>query len=646
MVEKGKPGSPNWLAKLIPVIGGILALYELVIASRVLTWFGVFLPAAQHRAISLFFALILIYALNSLSGKTRQPRLTWYDLLFLACGLVGAGYVAFNYEAVVDYSTYGYLDTFGIVITLVLAVSLFEASRRLIGWSLIVIIFFFGLITIFQNYLPGLLYGKGFPLDRLTYSVFVGSSGIFGTPLGVAVTIIITYIIFGRLLQQAGGGQWFINIALSITGWMRGGPAKATIVASCLFGMISGSPSASVATIGVISIPMMMRVGYPAKFAGAVEAVAGVGGQFMPPVMGAIAFIMAEWLNIPYSKIAIAAFMPAVLYYLVLYMSIHFEAKRLDLKAIPRSELPSLLSNFKKGWYYLLPLATLIYFLVIRSYPPEMAGLYCILVLIGVSFLVPEKEKHLGPRQIWNALVGSTKSWLITAGVTATVGMLISSLELSGLGIKFSSFILSISQGNLFLTLVLVGIASFILGTGLDSIPCYMTLAVLTAPALVELGVDAMTAHLFIIYWGLAAHITPPSCTPVFVACGISGGKIWETGWEAVRLGIAVYVVSFAFVYNPALLARGTALQISLAFVTAAIGSIFVAAAIRSFTGQKLHWLSRGLLFGGGLFLIGPTLFWSTLLGFGLGVAGIFYGLYATKKVYSPDSIKGVSSNP
>jgi len=268
-----------------------------------------------------------------------------------------------------------------------------------------------------------------------------------------------------------------------------------------------------------------------------------------------------------------------------------------------------------------------------------MAGLYCILVLIGVSFFSPEKEKHLGPRQIWKALVGSTKAWIITAGVTATVGMLISSLELSGLGIKFSAFILSLSQGNLFLTLLLVGIASFILGTGLDSIPCYMTLAVLTAPALVELGVDAMTAHLFIIYWGLAAHITPPSCTPVFVACGISGGKIWETGWEAVRLGIAVYVVSFAFVYNPALLAGGTPLQISLAFVTAALGSVLVAAAIRSFSGQTLHWLSRVLTFGGGLLLIGPTTLWATLVGLGLGLSGIAFGVYMKKRALSPKGI-------
>lgn len=630
---ESKDEKVTMLSRFVTVIAGLCGLYELIVASRVVTWFGFFLPAPRHRAISLLFALVLIFALRSPSGDSRAPRLTWYDLLFLACGLIGAGYVAFNYETVLDYSSYGFLDVRGVVLTLLLAISLLEASRRLTGWWLPVIIVFFTMITVFQNYLPGALYGKGYGLDRLCYSFYVGNSGIFGTSLGVAVSIIITYIIFGRLLQQAGGGQWFINIALSLTGWMRGGPAKATVVASCLFGMVSGSPSASVATIGVVSIPMMMSVGYPAKFAGAVESVAGVGGQFMPPVMGAIAFIMAEWLNIPYSQIAISAFFPALLYYLVLYASIHFEANKLNLQAIPRSELPSFLSNFKKGWFYVLPLAALIYFLVVRDYPPEMAGIYSILVLIAVSFFAPEKEKHLWPTQIWQALAGGTKSWIITAGVTASVGMLIGSLELSGLGIKFSAFIISLSQGNLLLTLVLVGMGSLILGTGLDSIPCYMTLAVLTAPALIHLGVDPMTAHLFIIYWGLAAHITPPSCTPVFVACGISGGKIWETGWEAVRLGIAVYVVSFAFVYNPALLARGTASEITLAFATAAIGAVLVAAAIRGFTSQMLPWWSRVLAFGGGLLLIGPTTLWATIGGLGIGFSGFIYQRFLQTRI-------------
>ena len=632
MADRLQASKGTGLSRFVEILSGIVALYAMLYASRLLTWFGIFLPAARHRAICLLLGLFLIYALRSPSGDTRKPHLAWYDILLLASGLVGAGYVVFKYRTVLYYSSYGYLDTFGVIVTLLLAVSLLEGTRRLVGWSLPICILLFASLTVFQEYLPGLLHGKGFTLDRLTYSFYVGSTGIFGTPIGVAVTVIITFIIFGGLFKQAGGGEWFINIAISLAGWMRGGPAKATIVASCLFGMISGSPSASVATLGSMSIPMMMSVGYPAKFAGAVEAVAGVGAQFMPPVMGAIAFIMAEWLNIPYSEIAIAAFIPALLYYIVLYMSIHFEAKRLDLKAIPRSELPSFSANLKKGWFYTLPLLTLIYFLVVRSYPPEMAGLYSILVLIGVSFLSPDKDKRLRPGQIWKTLVQGTKSWIIILGVTATVGMLVGSLELSGLGIKFSSFIVSLSQGSLFLTLLFVGVASFVLGTGLDSVSCYMTLAVLTGPALVQLGVSPMIAHLFIIYWGLASHITPPTCTPVFVACGISGGKIWETGWESVRLGIAVYVVSFAFAYNPALIAQGSPTEILFAFATATVGAGFVAAAIRSFGAHGSPWWARLLALCGGILLIGPTTLWTTTVGLGMGVSGFVCNTYLKKE--------------
>ena len=268
---------------------------------------------------------------------------------------------------------------------------------------------------------------------------------------------------------------------------MRGGVAKATIFASCLFGMISGSPSAEVATVGSISIPMMISAGYSPRFAGAVEAVAGTGGQFMPPVMGAIAFIMAEWLGIPYAKIALAAVIPAVLYFFVLFAAIHFEALKIGLQPVPRKiSLPC--KTLKEGWFYLLPLALLIYLLIGKSYPPEMAGLYSLLSLIAVSFISFERQRHLTPEKIWSALVDSTKTWIVLGGVTATVGMLIGSLELSGLGIKFSGFIVDLTQGNLLLTLIFVGLASFILGMGLDSIPAYITLVILAGPALIKAG--------------------------------------------------------------------------------------------------------------------------------------------------------------
>lgn len=623
-ITASKPQKVDTYTKIVLLVSGLLALYELVIASRILTWFGIFLPAVQHRAISLFVVIFLIYSLRSAKGEAREGPLPWYDLIPVVVGMICTGFVAFNYEAIIDYSTYGYLDTMGILLTFGLALVLLESARRLAGWALPLIILFFMAITYCQNYLPGILHGKGYPLDRLGYSLYVGTTGIFGVPFGVAAGILITYIIFGKLMQEAGASLWFINLAMSLAGWTRGGVAKSTIVASGLFGMITGSPSTEVATIGSMSIPMMVSSGYKPKFAAAVEAVAGTGGQFMPPVMGAIAFIMAEWLGIPYGQIAIAAFIPACLYYTVLFMSIHFEARRLDLKATPRSELPSLWSAFIGGWYYTIPIAVLIYFLIFLKFPPEMSGLFSIISLIPLSFISKDKKTHLTLLKLWSALTGSVKTWIIVAGVTAAVGMLIGSLELSGLGIKFSAFIVNLTQGNLLGTLLLIGLASFILGMGLDSIPSYMTLAILAAPALIELKVPPMVAHLYVIYWGLSSFITPPVCIAVYVACGISGTKIWETGWEAVRIGIAVFIVPLAFVYNQALLAQGSAVEITAAIVTALLGSTAVAAATRGYFMERLSLGEKVLAFVGGCVLIGPTNLWTVVIGLGLSLIGLF----------------------
>ena len=614
------------VAKVVGVVSGIVGIYQLIIASRVLTWFGFFIPEAQHKAICLMFALFLIYATRGGHEQVKKGHLGWHDTIFVLAGLIGAGFVVFNYEAILDYSLDGFLDLRGTILALLLMISLIEASRRLTGWALPVIVIVFLLATYFQNYLPGLLAGKGFDLDRLTYSVYVGRGGIFGVPLTVATSILITYIVFGRLMQEAGAGNFFIDLALSLTGWMRGGVAKATIFASCLFGMITGSPSAEVATVGSISIPMMIRAGYKPKFAGAVEAVAGTGGQFMPPVMGAIAFIMAEWIGVPYGRIALAAFIPATLYFFVLFIAIHFESLRLGLKPLERKDIPSLSTTFKKGWFYLLPLALLVYLLIGRSLPPEMAGLYSMLALIAVSFMARDRTRHLTVTKVWVSIREGTKTWLTVAGVTATVGMLIGALELSGLGIKFSSFILDLTGGSLVMTLILIGIASFILGMGLDSIPAYITLVVLAAPALIKLGVDPMVAHLYVIYWGLASFITPPVCLAVYVACGISNTKIWETGWEAVRLGISVFIIPFAFVYNQQLLWRGTGLEILAAVVTAVAGGVLVASSSRGYWTAELKWWQRALVFVGGLFLIGPTTFATTLSGAALGAVGILSG--------------------
>lgn len=640
-MERSAATGLDAFGKFVTTVAALGALYELLIASRVLTLFGFFVSAVQHRAVSLLFVLFLIFTLRSARGEPRKGRLPWYDLLALACGLVPVAFVLFRNDTFLDYSSVGYLDGKGIVLIGLLALVLLECVRRLTGWALPLIIVFFLVVTVFQGYLPGLLHGKGYDLDRLGYSIYVGTGGVFGTPFGVSVSILITYIIFGKLMQEAGAGQWFVDVAMSLAGWTRGGIAKATIVASALFGMITGSPSSEVATIGSMSIPMMIKGGYTPKFAAAVEAVAGTGGQFMPPVMGAIAFIMAEWLGVPYGQIAVAAFLPACLYYLVLFMSIHFEAQALGLKPTPRRELPRFFPALIAGWYYLVPIFALVYFMIVKKYPPEMAGIFSILSMIAVSFLSKDRGAWLTPRRIWIALADGTKTWITVAGVTAAIGMLIGSLELSGIGIKFSGFILSLTQGSLLATLILVGVASFILGMGLDSIPAYMTLAILAVPALTELKIPPLVAHLYVIYWGLSSFITPPVCLAVYVACGISGTKVWETGWEAVRLGIAVFIVPFAFVYNQQLLAQGSAGEILAAAVTALLGSVALAAALRGYCVGKVPFWGRAAAFVGGCILIGPTNVWTVAIGMGASTLGLLTPVFAAGKAAGVEAAGG-----
>lgn len=528
--------------------------------------------------------VILTFAWFSVRGKRRAGQLSWFELIPTGMGVVGAGYAVFFYNNVLEYTFFGYLDTKGVILVALLALPLFEMIRRVAGWVLPLIIATALFLTVFQNYLPGILYGKGYDLDRLGYAMYAGGSGIFGLPLGVATSILIVYIIFARLLQLAGGGQWFIDIALCMTGRYQGGPAKAAVVGSGFFGMISGSPTANVATTGAFTIPLMKKVGYPAHFAGAVEAVASTGGQFMP----------------------------AFIYYIVLFMSIHFESKRLKLAAIPPSELPSLRKTLAEGWFYIVPLVLLIYRLIFRGYAPEMAAIFTIIVVIGVSFLSKNKEHHLTPGKIWEGFSSSVRSWVIIGVVTAGIGMLIGALELSGLSIRFTQFILDLSGGLLLPTLLLVAVASFILGMGLDSLPCYITLGTIAAPALIKLGVPMMVAHLYVMYWGLSSFITPPVCLAVYVACGISGSKIWDTGWESVRLGIAVFIVPFAFVFNRALLFQGTPLEITISTVTAIIGATLLAAAMRGYFMNGLVMYQRILLFISGLLLISPG--WKTAL--------------------------------
>ncbi len=609
-------------------------MYHLIVIAQLPTELDIFIQHQQHLAASIACAMILIFLLLPASGRRQGEdtkadsaprRVPWYDWLLLASGLIGAGNVIIFHESILDYGEYGFLDAKGIVLSAMLAVPVLEAVRRTTGWALPIIILTFVLMTLFQRYLPGLLYGRGYPIERMLYSSYAGDAGIFGLPLGIAANIVIVFLIFGALMEGAGASRWFMDMALAITGWSRGGPAKAAVVASAMFGSISGSPSGNSATTGVFTIPMMKQIGYTPAFAAAVEAVASTGGIILPPVMGALAFIMSEWIEVSYASIVIAAAAPASLYFLIVFVSVHLQARKDGIEALPRDELPKFWLALIGGWYYMIPLAALVYFLIFKAYPPGMAGIYACGFVLAVSFLSPDRSRWLTPRRIMESFEDGVTRWITVAAITASVGIMIGALELSGVGIKISRFIIEIAGGDLTLTLLLVGIVSLIVGMGLDATPAYITLATLMAPALIRLGVSDMAAHLYVIYWGLASFYTPPTCIAVFVTSSIANSKVWPTGWEAVRLGIAAFLIPFAFVFNPGLLMQGGVVDIVLAVVTAIIGATFVACGIRGYALSALNVIQRLVVFAGGLLLIAPGLT-MPLIGLGVALAAIAPG--------------------
>ena len=586
-----------------------IIFYHLVVVGNIPAWFGIFIPGQILSAISLVCAgLIIFLTTGKSSAKIKEVameddtsvftkrRTPLSNYIFLAALLIGNLYVIFFNSNLDQYALYGYLDSKGIVLASLLAIGVLEAVRRVAGLTLPIMIISFMLITIFQQFLPGVLYGAGASLDRILYAAYAGESGFYGQPLQIASTVIVVYLFFGAILQATGAGQWCIDVAMAVTGRSKGGPAKAAVVSSAMFGSISGSPSSNVATTGVFTIPLMMSIGYKPAFAAGVEAVAATGGQILPPVMGAIAFVMADWIGKSYAEVVVAATLPAILYYVVLFASTHFQAYKDNVVLLPATELPKLKPLLLQGARYIVPIVSLLYFLFAEALPPEIAGVYATVVTIVCSYWTRDRSLWITWSKIVTACHQAITRWVAIVVITACVGLMIGSLELSGVGVKLSSFVLELSNDNLIMTLILIGMASLILGTGLDAIPAYLTLATLMAPALVALGVSDMAAHLFVVYWGLASFFTPPSCMAVFVAISISGSGLWETGWQSLKVGIAAFIIPFAFVLDDALLMNGSVSEIAIAFTTATLGGITLAAAICGYAFNTLGTISRILL--------------------------------------------------
>jgi TRAP transporter 4TM/12TM fusion protein len=457
----------------------------------------------------------------------------------------------------------------------------------------------------FSYLLPGLLYAQGSSWQRIATYLYLDASGILGIPLTVAASVVVAFIFFGQALYAVGGDKFITDAALIAMGKYRGGPAKVSVVSSALFGTVSGSAVANVAVDGAITIPLMKRTGYPSHIAAAIEAVASNGGQITPPVMGAAAFLMAEFLNIPYGQIALAAAVPAALYYLALFTQVDLEAAKHGLGGLPREQIPKLRGLMRFGWVFLFPLGFLIYVLMFDNWEAGKAGMATVVMTFIVGVLQKETRPTLA--KVFNCIENTGRTLLDIVVITALAGLVIGALQLSGLTFKLSLLLVTLSGGNVLALLGLTALVCVLLGMSLPTAVVYITLAVLVAPALAQLGIDPLAAHLFLFYFGMLSLITPPDCLATYTAAAIAHSDFWKTGWTGMRLGIAAYVVPFAFALHPALILRGSLSDILFAVVASSIGTFLLAVGCAGYLFRPFTWITRSLFCLAGLLLMLPT---------------------------------------
>jgi TRAP transporter 4TM/12TM fusion protein len=559
----------------------------------------------KEQFLGFFFALGMAGVFLRVKSRIDEPvaRVPWYDwLCFFGC-LVTGGYILVLYPSIAY--RLGVLSPERWILGGIAILLILEATRRVAGWALVWVGLTCILYAKFAYIFPGLLYAQGSSWQRIVSYLYLDSSGILGVPLTVAASVVVAFIFFGQALYAVGGDRFITDIALIAMGKYRGGPAKVSVVSSALFGTVSGSAVANVAIDGAITIPLMKRTGYPSHVAAAIEAVASNGGQITPPVMGAAAFLMAEFLNIPYGQIALAAAIPAALYYLALFTQVDLEAAKHGLGGLPADQIPKLRGVMGLGWVFLLPLGFLIYVLMFANWEAGKAGIATVILTFVVGALQKDTRPSVG--KILTSIEETGRTLLDIVVITSLAGLVIGALQLSGLTFKLSLILVSVSGGNVVVLLALTAVVCVLLGMSLPTAVVYITLAVLVGPALAQLGIDPLAAHLFLFYFGMLSLITPPDCLATYTAAAIAHSDFWKTGWTGMRLGIAAYIVPFVFALHPALILKGTLGEILLALIASSLGTFLLAVGCAGFLFRPLDWLKRGLFCLAGLLLMLPT---------------------------------------
>jgi TRAP transporter 4TM/12TM fusion protein len=589
--DDAQPTAPisRTLRWLVMAVAVAMSLYHMYVAA-----FG---PpeAIIFRGTHLLFTLILVFLLYP--TRPGRPRWRALDAVLL---LLGAGFILhifLNYDYFINRIIYiDELTPWDRFYAVVAVAIVLEATRRVIGLSLPLTAIAF------------LVYAAGFTRvapDVLMEQLYLSTEGIFGSTLGVSASYVMLFVLFGAFMERSGTGQLFMDFAMSITGHTAGGPGKVAIVSSSLFGTVSGSAVANVMVDGPITIPLMKRTGFRPPFAAAVEAVASTGGQIMPPVMGAAAFVMAEFLSVPYAQVALWAVVPAVLYYLAVFVAVHLEAKRYRLAGVPKAELPRFGAVMAARGHLFVPVFVVLFGLMLGYSAPRCA-LAGALACIPVALLRARTRAGIGWRNVVDALVDGARNTLAVAMACACAGIVIGCVTITGLGITFTQVVVTLSHNALAAALALTALAGIVLGMGMPTTPSYIVMVSLLVPAVIKLGATAPAAHMFAFYFAILSAITPPVALAVFAAAGLARTSIWSTGWEAMRVAAPAYIIPFMFIYEPSLLLIGDWTVSLTSFATALIGVTCLAAGLQGYLVRETPWWQRAMLLVAAILLIKP----------------------------------------
>ena len=640
------------LAAVVMVLAVSLSLYQLYTAGVTA------LTALVQRSIHLGAILALTFLLKPPFEGARKDKFTFWlflDLALVAASVFCVVYICINLTAI--FERQGDWLTSDLVVSVIGTLLVMEACRRVIGWIMTGICLASILYAMYGPYMPELIIHKGYSIERIATTLWLTTEGIFGLPIGVAATFVFVFVLFGAFLEVTGGGAFFIDLAYALTGRFSGGPAKTAVVASGFMGSVSGSAVGNVVATGSFTIPMMKKVGYRAHVAGAIEAAASTGGQLMPPIMGAGAFLMAEFTNISYLTIIKVALVPAIMYYLTVLIFVHYEARKFGLKGQPKESLPKALNVIKGGLHFIIPVGILIYVLM-ANYSPMMAGFVAVMSTLAASLAAnavrwatdwsrrPVADpRHLSLsafcrkefKQIIDALDRGARNAVMVSVACAAAGIIVGMVTLTGMGLKFSSLVLDLSYGIRVLAILLIGAASLVLGMGLPVTASYIVLATLAGPALLDMGVPLMVAHMIVFWYSQDANVTPPVSLASFAGAGVARANPMRTAFTSWKLAKGLYIIPIVMAYRP-LLGMGKNYEllhweVGVTMIATTLGLVAFASAIERYFFRRATWLETILFWGAALGLFWPT-YWADLAGLiALGSAILLQKIYAPKTV-------------